>query len=196
MDNSSRVERMHPEYHMPDTDPTPMRWDEQHTQEPLTISNDGRTLFWVSDTRRSGEKYDPAWLGAQSSAWLSNGIFAWDFKIESLARSQIGVGFLLDPPDWGFYGYLGAGKNAWAYDAFDGAIVTETRAIHAGLPTIWEYGTVAVHLDLTKNHEYVFAVNGVDTPPIPLPRAAVIIPAACLLKKGQVVTLANFERLE
>jgi hypothetical protein len=162
----------------------------------LTISNDGSTLFWVSDKREEGEKYDPAWLASQTTARLWRGIFAWDFKIESLARRQLGVGILVDPPDWGFYGYLGAGRNAWAYDPFEGAIVTETKAIHSGLPTIWEYGTIAVNLDLKNRHECVFAVDGVGTPPIPIPRRAVIIPAACLLKKGQVVRLANFRRLE
>ena len=120
----------------------------------------------------------------------------WDFDIESIADHQIGVGILLEPPDWGFFGYLGAGKNAWSYDAFEGAIVTETKAIHSGLPTIRKRGNVTVHLDLKKKNECVFVVNGVRTPAISLPRQAVVIPAACLLKKGQVVTLANFGRLQ
>jgi hypothetical protein len=156
----------------------------------------GGRSFGVSNKRQSGERYDPAWLASQATARLSSGIVAWDFKIDSLARGQIGVGVVLDPPDWGFYGYLGAGKNAWGYDALEGAIVTETEAIHVGLPTIWEYGTVAVRLDLMKKHEFVFFVDGIETPAIPLPRGAVIIPAACLHRVGQAVTLADPRRIQ
>jgi hypothetical protein len=103
---------------------------------------------------------------------------------------------MLDPPDWGFFGYLGAGKNAWSYDAFEGAIVTEENATHKGLPTVKDGGTVSVRLDLKTKHECMFVVGGVETPAIKLPAGAVVIPAACLLKRGQSVTLANFRRVE
>jgi hypothetical protein len=169
--------------------PQPLRWDERHTQKPLTISKDGLTLSWDSDSKA-------VWLGSQTAGRLSNGVFTWDFKIEEIAERQIGIGILLDPPNWGFFGYLGAGKNAWSYDAFEGAIVTEEEAIHSGLPTIKKSGTVSVRLDLKKKNECVFIVDGKETPAIALPQGAVVIPAACLLKKGQVVTLANLKQLE
>jgi hypothetical protein len=168
---------------------TLLRWDQSHTQKSLVISGDGLTLSWESDSRA-------VWLGSQTTGRLSNGVFSWDFKIEDIAEFQIGVGILLDPPDWGFYRYLGAGKNAWSYDAFEGAIVTEEEAIHSGLPKIQKSGTVSVLLDLKKANRCLFIVDGVETPAISLPPGAVVIPAACLLKKGQIVTLANFKRLE
>ena len=93
----------------------------------------------------------------------------------------------MDPPNWGFYGYLGAGHNAWAYDAHDGAIVTETDELHEGLPTIKERGTVAVSVDLVDT----MTVNGVKTPAIQLPPGSTVIPAATLLERGQVVTIRN-----
>jgi len=167
----------------------PLRWDEQHTQKPLTISKDGLTLSWDSDSKA-------AWLGSQTTGRLSDGVFTWDFNIDEIAERQIGVGILLDPPDWGFFGYLGAGKHAWSYDPFEGAIVTETKAIHSKLPKIGKRGTVSVRLDLKTKNECVFIVDGKETPAISLPQGAVVIPAACLLKKGQVVTLANLKRLE
>jgi hypothetical protein len=166
-----------------------LRWDKQHTQKPLTISDDGLRLSWDNDSKA-------IWLGSQATSRLSHGVFTWEFRIEEIAERQIGVGILLDPPDWGFYGYLGAGKNAWSYDAFEGAIVTEEKAIHSGLPKIQQSGTVSVRLDLRRKNECVFVVDGKETPAISLPEGAVVIPAACLLKKGQVVTLANLKRLE
>jgi hypothetical protein len=169
--------------------PSPLRWDEKHTQKPLRISEDGLTLSWESD-----EKF--AWLGSQTTGRLSDGVFTWDFKIEDIADRQIGVGILLDPPDWGFFGYLGSGKNAWSYDAYEGAIVTEEEATHKDLPKIAKGGTVSVRLDLKKKNECVFVVDGVETPAIELPAGAVVIPAACLLKKGQIVTVANLKRIE
>jgi hypothetical protein len=174
---------------MPSSQAPPLLWDREHTQEPLTISDDGLTLSWDSDKQL-------AWLGSQSTGRLSGGVFAWDFRIDSIAERQIGVGIMLDPPDWGFYGYLGAGRNAWSYDAFEGAIMTETEAIDEGLPKIRRSGTVSVRLDLKNKNECVFVVDGVDTPAIRLPVGAVVIPAACLLKQGQSVTLANFRRID
>jgi len=167
---------------------TVLCWDRKNTSKPLTISGDGLTISWESDEQL-------AWLGSQTTGRLSRGIFTWDFRIESIAQRQIGVGIMLDPPDWGFFGYLGAGRNAWAYDAFEGAIVTETRAIHEALPTIRDRGAVSVWLDLQTKNELVFIVDGAQTPAIPLPGGAVAIPAASLFKRGQVVTLANFKRV-
>jgi hypothetical protein len=169
--------------------PLLLRWDRENTQAPLKISNDGLTLSWDTD-----EQF--AWLGSQTSGRLSRGIYTWDFRIDFIADRQIGVGLMLEPPDWGFFGYLGAGRKAWAYDAFEGAIVTETKAINQGLPSIHASGTVSVRLDLKTKNELVFFVNGVETPGIPIPAGSVGIPAASLLKRGQVVSLANAWRLE
>jgi hypothetical protein len=74
--------------------------------------------------------------------------------------------------------------------------VTETKTIHEGLPTICRSGNISVKLDLTIKNELVFLVNGVETPAIPLPAGSLAIPAACLLKRGQVVTLANALRFQ
>jgi hypothetical protein len=168
--------------------PLTLHWDRGNTQEPLTISGDGLKLSWDADR-------EFAWLGSQTTGRLSNGIYTWDFRIDCIADRQIGVGLMLDPPDWGFFGYLGAGTKAWSYDAFEGAIVTETKAIHEGLPAIRVSGTVSVRLDLQTRNEFVFIVNGVETPRISIPPGAVAIPAACLLKRGQAVTLANAWRV-
>jgi hypothetical protein len=169
--------------------PPALRWDEKHTQKPIRISDDGTKLSFDTDSKA-------VWLGSQTTGRLSGGVFTWDFEIENIADRQIGVGILLDPPDWGFFGYLGAGKNAWSYDAYEGAIVTEEEATHKNLPRIKKSGTVSVHLDLKKQNECVFIVDGVKTPAIKLPAGAVVIPAACLLKKGQVVKVTNLKRLE
>lgn len=165
------------------------RWDERQTHRPLTISPDGLTLSWRNPVRA-------AWLCSQTTARLSKGVFRWDFVIEALVGCQMGLGFLLDPPDWGLFGYLGAGENAWAYDPFLGAIVTRTKAIHSGLPTMRASGTVAVHLDLARDRQGVFIVGGVETPAIPLPSDATVIPAASLLRLGQSVRFANLTDLE
>jgi hypothetical protein len=166
-----------------------MKWDPEQTQTDLTISADGLTLSWQNEVQA-------AWLASQSTARLHSGIYAWDFEIEELADRQIGVGIMLNPPDWGFFRYLGAGKNAWAYDAYKGAIVTETKAIHSELPKISDKGKVSVRLDLLHKYTCVFTVKGMATPAITLPRGCVVIPAACLLKRGQAVRIASFKQIE
>ena len=164
-----------------------MRWDPASTQEDLTILNDGRTLAWRRDSVAS-------WLGSQTTARLAGGSYSWDFIIEEIADRQIGVGIMLVPPDWGFFRYLGAGRNAWAYDAYEGAIVTQTKAIYSDLPRIERRGTVSVSLDLENSRSCTFLVDNEVTPAIQLPDDATVIPAACLLRKGQIVTIANFHR--
>jgi hypothetical protein len=176
-----------------DTAGAELRWDARHTQKPLAISGDGLTLSWDQD---SDTKYQPIWLGSQTTARLSSGVFTWDFQIKSLASQQIGVGLMLEPADWGFFGYLGASSTAWSYDAYEGAIVTATEAIHSGLPVIREAGTVRVRLDLRHNYEFKFIVDGTETPTVSLPKGSVVIPAGCLLRKGQIVTIGNFQKLE
>jgi len=165
-----------------------MRWDNENTQSYLTISDDGLTVSWDKD-------FEAAWLSSQTTARLKDDIFKWDFNVQAIADRQIGVGIMTEPPNWGFYGYLGAGKGAWSYDAYQGAIVTETRAVHSNLPNFSKNGVVSVILDLKENYTCTFVVNGQETPSINLPEGCTIIPAACLLKKGQKVRIENFEKV-
>ena len=162
-----------------------IRWDPKNKQAGLTISEDGLVLNWE-------EKVKAAWLGSQTTGRLASGVYSWDFQIEALKWGQMGVGLLLYPPDWGFYGYLGPGQFAWAYDPKAGAIVTQTKAIHSKLPKFRRRGTVSVELDLSDDPGFMFVVNGVPTPRVKLPARATVIPAACLLKQGQRVRLGNF----
>lgn len=170
----------------PPDDGRTLRWDRSRASRLLKISDDGSTLSWQ-------EPADATWLSAQTTGRLKDGVCSWEFDIGSIADGQIGVGAMLEPPNWGLFGYLGAGINAWAYDAHDGAIVTETEDLHKNLPTIEEHGTVTVTVDLIRELSLTFSVNGVKAPAIPLPRGATVIPAATLLKRGQVVTLRNFQ---
>ena len=65
-------------------------------------------------------------------------------------------------------------------------------------PFIWDEmktrdpGIVAVDLDLKVAHTCTFIGDGIRTPPIPHPPGCTVIPAACLLKIGQQVTLRSF----
>ena len=166
-----------------------MEWDRTNSQQDLAISDDGLTLSWRTDS-------EAVWLCSQTTGRFTGGNYSWDFAIESIAQRQIGVGIMLDPPDWGFFRYLGAGTGAWAYDAYEGAIVTKTEAIHSDLPKFQETGIVTVRLNLTDVNTCTFVVNGEETPAIELPAGATIIPAACLLKKGQVVTIRDLRRID
>jgi hypothetical protein len=98
----------------------------------------------------------------------------------------------------GFFGYLGASNSAWSYDPSTGDIVLDTRSIHGGLPKFADgrRGVVSMELNLPRIAEgnARFIVDGTETPVIDLPDGAVILPAACFLKEGQKVTLANFQR--
>jgi tetratricopeptide (TPR) repeat protein len=165
-------------------------WAADATKRPLSISADGATLSW--DVASAGMR--PACLGSEAKARLECGQFRWELEIE-LKGHQIGVGILISPPDWGVFGYLGAGRNAWAYDAYEGAIVTETVAIHSNLPRFTGSGIITVDLDLLANHTCTFAVNGAATPPIALPPDSTVIPAACFLAVGQRARLRRFEIL-
>jgi hypothetical protein len=118
-----------------------------------------------------------------------------------MADGQIGVGFLLQFDrglDWGFFGYLGAGVAAWAYDPSTGDVVTGTASIAGGLPTFADRrsGVVSVRLELPRNlpGKGIFIVAGVEAPRIELPEGAVIVPAACLLREGQRVRLGMLSR--
>jgi len=125
----------------------------------------------------------------------------WDFLVEEMARAQIGVGFMLQWDrglDWGFYGYLGAGMTAWAYDPSTGDVVTRTESVAGGLPTFADgrRGVVSVRLELPRiaPGRGIFIVDRLEAPPIELPTGAVVVPAACLLRESQRVRLGNLSQ--
>lgn len=176
-------------------------WDVEHNAELLSYSHDSRTVEWGPRRPKVDETYPPAWLPTRTQARLHSGRFRFDFVIEEMAEAQIGVGLMLvwdAGLDWGFFGYLGAGTTAWAYDPLTGDIVNATESICGDLPTFPDKrrGVITLELELprTKPGKATFLVDGVATPSIRLPPGAVVTPAACLLAETQRVTLANFER--
>lgn len=177
-------------------------WDPTHNSHILTVSNNGKTIEWgPRKPEYTGKLYPPAWVPATTLAHLHSGEFRWDFVVEEMASCQIGIGFMLlwdIGPDWGFFGYLGASPSAWAYDPSTGDVVRNTRSIEGDLPKFADRrtGIVSVRLELPRFGEGTgrFRVNGVDTKGIHLPEGAVVLPAACLLRETQRVTLARFER--
>jgi hypothetical protein len=173
-------------------------WDAEHNADTLSVSNSGRTIEWGPRKPEYEGMYPPAWVPAQTRARLHSGRFQWDFVVEEMAEGQIGIGFMLLwdlGPDWGFFGYLGASSTAWAYDLSTGDVVCDTRSIEGGLPTSADghTGIVTVHLELPRQArgKARFSVDGVDTRSIELPEGAVILPAACLLRESQKVTLSG-----
>jgi hypothetical protein len=90
-------------------------WDGDHNSDLLSVSNAGFTIGWESRKPEYRGKY--------------YGKFAWNVIVEEMARAQIGVGFMLlwdTGPDWGFFGYLGSSRSAWAYDPSTGDVVHGT----------------------------------------------------------------------
>lgn len=178
-------------------------WDADHNADLLTVSDGGRTIKWgPRKAEYTGKYYPPAWVPASTRARLHSGRFQWDFVIDELAGAQVGVGFMLlwdVGPDWGFFGYLGSGTSAWAYDPSTGDVVYNTRSIQGGLPKITDgrSGVVTVRLDLPRDAAGtgVFSVNGTDSLPIGLPEGSVVLPAACFLRESQKVSLANFRAM-
>lgn len=175
-------------------------WDTTHNNDLLTVSNGGMTVQW--GPRKSsyrGIHYPPAWVPVKTLLWLHSGTFGVDFVVDEMAHAQIGVGFLLAFEggllDWGFFGYLGAGVFAWAYDPSTGDVVTRTESIQGGLPVFpdGQSGVVTLHLELPRFEAGLayFRIQGQDSDPISLPAGAVVVPAACLLKENQRVTLAS-----
>ena len=177
-------------------------WNALHNSDVLTVSKHGETIEWgPKKLEYTGKHYPPAWVPAPTRAHLHSGNFRWDFVVEEMASRQIGVGFMLlwdIGADWGFFGYLGASTTAWAYDPSTGDVVYNTESIQGHLPKFagGRTGIVSVFLELPRTGEGSgrFQVNGVDTHSIPLPEGAVVLPAACLLKETQRVTLAQFQR--
>jgi hypothetical protein len=185
-------------------------WDRDHVSSLLAVSPDGRTIEWrprkvrvwqkfVSLTRK--DSYPPAWVPASTRMHVHSGTFRLDFVVDEMARAQIGIGFMLlwnAGPDWGFFGYLGSSPTAWAYDPSTGDVVCNTNSIQGGLPKFWDgrTGLVSVRLELPRHAEGFgsFIVDGLETRRIPLPAGAVVLPAACLLRESQRVTLRGYER--
>ena len=184
-----------------DSDIGSCEWDSVHNCELLTVSNNGETIQWGPKKSEYKGKYRPVWVPASTRLHLHSGKFQWDFIVEEMAAGQIGIGFMLlwnVGPDWGFFGYLGASSTAWSYDPSTGDVVCDTLSIQGSLPQFGDghTGIVSVRLELPRRDEgsASFTVNRVDTQPIPLPEGAVVLPAACLLKETQRVTLARFQR--
>jgi hypothetical protein len=167
----------------------------------LSYSDGSRTVTWGPRRPEYTGHYPPAWVPVPTDARLHSGAFQWSFLVEEMMEAQIGVGFMLqwdEGLDWGFFGYLGAGHTAWAYDPSTGDIVNATKSICGGLPVFPDRrrGVVAVELDVPRQGagRARFIVDGTPTPAIALPEAAVIVPAACLLHEGQRLTLSALER--
>ncbi|CAF1041583.1 unnamed protein product [Didymodactylos carnosus] len=134
------------------------------------------------------------WIPVQTRDSLSSGVYSIDFQINQLCSKQLGVGFLLAPADWGFFGYLGASERAWAYDPYEGAIVNATNAIYTDLPKIEQQDDiVTLQLHLKEECKAIFIVHNIQTPTIHLPKNSAVLPAACLLEHGQKITLTNFK---
>lgn len=186
------------------TDHGSMEWNSEHNADLLTVSNAGMTVEWgPRKPEYTGKNYPPAWVPATTKCQLHSGRFSWDFVVNEMSERQIGVGFMLlwdVGPDWGFFGYLGASNTAWSYDPSTGDVVTSTESIQGNLPTFDDghTGTVSVELNLPRDAlgSGVFAVGGITSRPIELPKGAVVLPAACLLKESQKITIENFRTLE
>ena len=173
-------------------------WDATHNDNLLTVSNAGKTVEWgPRKAGYHGVHYPPAWVPAKTLLLLHSGTFSLDFVVDDMVNAQIGVGFLVAFErgllDWGFYGYLGAGSFAWAYDPSTGDVVTGTESIQGGLPTFpgGRTGVVTLELDLPRRDAGIahFRIQGQNSRGIALPAGAVVVPAACLLKERQRVTL-------
>ncbi len=168
---------------------------EWNKKDSLILSNNNQTMEWGLKNRQM------AFLTATTSLYLHSGKFVLDFNIEEMNSAQIGVGFMLlwdnGLLDWGFFEYLGAGHYAWAYDPSTGDVVNAEKSIQGGLPKFENRhsGIITVELNLPHNEEGFgkFIVNGVESNPIQLPVGAVVVPAACLLREKQKITIANFK---
>jgi len=176
------------------------KWHPSCNKDLLVITNEGITIEWELNSPRYDGKYLPLWVSAPTCLQLHSGKYRWDFVVDEMACAQIGLGFMLQwdiGPDWGFFGYLGASNSAWSYDPSTGDIVRSTKSIIGGLPKFSDghKGVVSVELNLPRYDRGVarFIVDGIDTPSIDLPESSVVLPAACLLKETQKVTLANFQ---
>ena len=174
-----------------------LRWNVDKAHIFSTISSDAKTMSWGKNTRNAN------WVCAETTERLSNGIYEWNFDIQTLGEYYIGVGFLIEPIDWGSRYHLGSGLDAWAYDPFKGAIVTDKKAKYSGLPIIQGAGVVSVRVDLINMPPTAtFSVDGIATPEIDITtvdgnaKNLTILPAACLLKKGQMIKISDVEKIQ
>lgn len=164
------------------------------SEEYIELSNNNHTVEWTKPSK-------VIWFPVETKTRLHSGKWSLEFHVESMADRQIGIGFLLDwniSVDWGFFGYLGSSSSAWSYDPSTGDIVTRTASIHGNLPKFTnDSGLIGLELDLPSDAEgsFTFIIDGVRTPTKTLPVGAVAIPAVCLLKIGQKVTIRNLVRL-
>lgn len=184
-----------------DDDIGTIKWNAEHNGDLLSVTNNGQTIEW-KPLQRGGDELSPAWVPASTCLHLHSGRFRWDFIVDEMASRPIGIGFMLlwdVGPDWGFFGYLGASPTAWSYDPSTGDVVSATESIQGGLPKLknGRTGVVSVELEVPRNTkgQGKFIVEGVETLPIRLPAGSVVLPAACLLKESQRITLASFSRL-
>ena len=181
-----------------------MQWNPDHNSDLLTVSNAGMTIEWgPRKPEYTGIRYPPIWVPASTMCQLHSGRFSWDFTVNEMAKRQIGIGFMLlwdVGPDWGFFGYLGSSRTAWSYDPSTGDVVTNTESIQGDLPkfTNGHIGTVSIKLHVPRYSEgcVVFSVDGEESRPICLPEGAVVLPAACLLRESQMITIEGFTILE
>jgi hypothetical protein len=181
-----------------------LTWDASHNSETLSVGDEGLSVSWgPRKPTYQGRYYPPAWVPIRTQAHLHSGTFVWDFVVEEMANAQIGIGFMLQWDrglDWGFFGYLGAGPTAWAYDPSTGDVVTRTESIASGLPIFPDgrRGVVSVRLEVPRAEpgRGTFVVDHVEAPPIELPAGAVVVPAACLLRESQRVRLGRLQRSE
>ena len=178
-----------------DRDPGELVWRRDHNDDLLEVSANGVTVEWG---KAGAGKHEAAWVPIETRARLFAGTFEWDFLVEEMAEGQIGLGFMLlwdVGPDWGFFGYLGSSTTAWSYDLSSGDVVYATESIEGGLPASADgrTGTVTVRLELPADAPGTawFRVNGTSSKPIELPPGAVVLPAACLLRRTQRVTLVK-----
>ena len=168
--------------------------------DTVTLSNNNTTASWTEAAQLS-------WVPVPSQTQFTNAKkVSWDFEFSHKKR-QIGFGFMLcflvtDPKtqnskidvDWGFFGYLGSSPNAWSYDPTTGDVVTDTESIEGGLPTFEDQGVVSVECVWEKEGAWArFVMEGKASEKIQLPPEAVVRPAACFLKVGQVVTMKNLK---
>lgn len=166
-------------------------------EDSLILSNENRTVEWNPKNEQI------MFLPVTTSLYLHSGKFTLDFNIEETSVAQIGVGFMLlwehGLLDWGFFGYLGAGFYAWAYDPSTGDVINAEKSIQGGLPKFenGHSGIITIELNLPRDAEGEgeFIVNGIESQSIKLPTGAVVVPAATLLKEGQKITITNFRRM-
>lgn len=195
-------------------DNSQLHWNTNQTTDSLSITDNEQKVHWTQDI-------EAAWMGTQCLPILKNGIFEWEFEIGPLQNHQIGVGLMVYPPNWGFFGYLGAGANAWSYDPSTGDIVTETESMKGNLPTIDKEngGIIKVILDLKTNNTFQFVVDGKETEPVSITTWSAeyaselkkrqdfdpshididhpsIVVAASLLARNQWIKIRNFKQTE